>query len=137
VVVVFGPDEAEVREEFKELEGQHRVALWTSGSFLEAGALLRMARLFIGNDSGLCHLAAAVGTPVVTVFGPTRVSRWEPRGETVRLLSRQERCSYPCWPAVFDTPCRWRRHRCLTGIPVRSVFQAVSLILRLNATQSS
>jgi ADP-heptose:LPS heptosyltransferase len=44
------------------------------------------ARLFIGNDSGITHLAAALGTPVVALFGSTDPAIWAPRGENVVVL---------------------------------------------------
>jgi heptosyltransferase III len=44
------------------------------------------ARIYIGNDSGITHLAAAVGTPTVALFGPTDPEVWGPRGERVRCL---------------------------------------------------
>ncbi|MGP0075419.1 MAG: glycosyltransferase family 9 protein [Bryobacteraceae bacterium] len=48
---------------------------------------LASARLYIGNDSGITHLAAAVGVPVVAIFGPTDPAVWAPRGERVRVVS--------------------------------------------------
>jgi ADP-heptose:LPS heptosyltransferase len=48
---------------------------------------LARARLYIGNDSGITHLAAAVGTPVVAIFGPSDLQIWAPRGERVRIVS--------------------------------------------------
>jgi heptosyltransferase III len=50
---------------------------------------LATARVFIGNDSGITHLAAAVGTPVVALFGPTDPAIWAPRGPNVRVIHRQ------------------------------------------------
>jgi hypothetical protein len=47
----------------------------------QLGCWLRSARCFIGNDSGIGHLAAAVGTPVVTIFGPMNPAVWAPRAE--------------------------------------------------------
>ena len=44
------------------------------------------ARAYIGNDSGITHLAAAVGTPTVAVFGPTDPAVWGPRGPRVRIV---------------------------------------------------
>jgi hypothetical protein len=68
-----GPDEAlDGAERFEDL---YKVACWLAG-----------ARLFIGNDSGITHLAAAVGTPVVALFGPTDPNVWGPRGNRVRIL---------------------------------------------------
>lgn len=46
---------------------------------------LARARVYFGNDSGITHLAAAVGTPVVAMFGPTDSAVWAPRGERVRI----------------------------------------------------
>jgi heptosyltransferase-3 len=49
---------------------------------------LSEADLYIGNDSGISHLAAAVGTPVFALFGPTDPAVWAPRGKNVRVLYR-------------------------------------------------
>lgn len=51
----------------------------------ELACWLARARLYIGNDSGVTHLAAAVGTPVLAVFGPTNPAVWAPRGPNVRI----------------------------------------------------
>jgi heptosyltransferase-3 len=48
---------------------------------------LASARLYIGNDSGITHLAAAVGTPVVALFGPTDPAVWAPRGKRVEVIA--------------------------------------------------
>lgn len=45
------------------------------------------AKVFIGNDAGITHLAAAAGAPVVAIFGPTNPALWAPRGENVRVVS--------------------------------------------------
>jgi heptosyltransferase-3 len=50
---------------------------------------LAKARLYIGNDSGITHLAAAVGTPVLALFGPTNPEIWAPRGANVRVARWQ------------------------------------------------
>jgi heptosyltransferase-3 len=54
----------------------------------ELGRWLAGARVYIGNDSGIAHLAAAVGTPVVVLFGPTDSRVWAPRGSNVRVIAR-------------------------------------------------
>jgi heptosyltransferase III len=51
----------------------------------ELGCWLVQARLYVGNDSGITHLAAAVGTPVLALFGPTDPRVWAPRGPHVRV----------------------------------------------------
>lgn len=86
-------------DRFRELAGQldRRVA-WCAGpddplesavrmdNLYELGCWLAGARLYIGNDSGITHLAAAVGAPVVALFGPTKATRWAPRGPAVRTI---------------------------------------------------
>lgn len=64
------------------LPGAVRIA-----NLYELACWLAGARLFIGNDCGIAHLAAAAGTPVVAVFGPTDPAMWAPRGERVRIVA--------------------------------------------------
>lgn len=52
----------------------------------ELARVLAGCRLFVGNDSGIAHLAAAVGTPVVVLFGPTDPAQWAPRGPRVQVV---------------------------------------------------
>jgi heptosyltransferase-2 len=54
----------------------------------ELAAALSRCRLFLGHDSGVSHLAAAVGTPCVLLFGPTDPAMWAPPGDHVRVLRR-------------------------------------------------
>jgi ADP-heptose:LPS heptosyltransferase len=51
----------------------------------ELACWLARAQLYVGNDSGITHLAAAVGTPVLALFGPTDPAVWAPRGPHVRI----------------------------------------------------
>lgn len=60
-------------------------------NLLDLARWLAGARIFIGNDSGISHLAAAVGTPVVALFGPTDPAVWAPRGPAVRILHPMNR----------------------------------------------
>ena len=53
----------------------------------ELGTWLASASVYVGNDSGISHLAAAVGTPVLSIFGPTNPKIWAPRGERVTVFS--------------------------------------------------
>ncbi len=62
------------------LEGAVEIA-----DLYELACWLARARVYIGNDSGVTHLAAAVGTPVLALFGPTDPLVWAPRGEHVRV----------------------------------------------------
>jgi ADP-heptose:LPS heptosyltransferase len=75
---------------------------------------LRHARLFIGNDSGPGHLAAALDVPAVIVFsGAVNIETWQPRGRNAIALRADIECS-PCYLAK-KADCRNER-RCLTAI---------------------
>lgn len=54
---------------------------------MASAAVIERASLYVGADTGISHLAAAVGTPSVVVFGPTNPLRYAPRGERVKILS--------------------------------------------------
>lgn len=61
---------------------------------------LASARLYIGNDSGITHLAAAVGCPTLAVFGATSPARWAPRGEHVHVVGSD--AAFPSVEAVWE-----------------------------------
>jgi hypothetical protein len=63
---------------------------------VELGHVLAGARLYVGNDSGITHLAAAVGCPTVAIFGPTNPTVWAPRGTRVKVVQGNP------WPTVAD-----------------------------------
>jgi len=87
-------------ERFRELERRLPFTVrWCAGaeealdnavrmeSLWDLGCWLARARVYIGNDSGITHLAAAVGAPVVVIFGPSDPEIWAPRGERVSIVS--------------------------------------------------
>jgi ADP-heptose:LPS heptosyltransferase len=85
-------------ERFRELARRIEPVRWCAGpgeklegavrfdDLWDLACWLASARLYIGNDSGITHLAAAVGTPVVALFGPTDPAIWAPRGPRVRIV---------------------------------------------------
>lgn len=74
------------------------------GSLVESAALLSRAQVLVSGDSGLLHIAAGLGTPTVSIFGPSDPVKWTPRGERHQHF----RSALPCSPcARFGTvpPC--------------------------------
>ncbi len=89
VVVLGAPSEETLAHPLLErLPGA--VNLVGSTSVPIAGALLERAALYVGNDSGLMHLAAAAGTPTVGLFGPSRIERYAPWGPRARAVRTPE-----------------------------------------------
>jgi heptosyltransferase-2 len=91
-------------------------------------AILRVSRLAVANDSGPAHLAAAAGTPVVAVFGPTHEAfGFAPRGEHAVVVSHQ----LPCRPCTVHggRHCRRGHRACLDDIAPGEVLAAARGLL--------
>jgi ADP-heptose:LPS heptosyltransferase len=77
--------------------------------------------LFIGNDSGIAHLAAATGCPCTIIFGPSDPVVWAPKGSEITIIDSKEKCS-PCHSRhSFAKPCG---KSCLSNIPLPKVLEA-------------
>ena len=95
---------------------------------MELAALLKIARIVIANDSGPAHLAAAVGTPLIALFGPTHEAfGFAPRGEQVRVISHALACR-PC-TVHGGLRCQHRRRACLNDITPDEVLAAARELL--------
>jgi ADP-heptose:LPS heptosyltransferase len=68
---------------------------------IELLALLRSAAAYIGNDSGVSHLAAWAGLPSVVIFGPADPVRWRPRGRRVEIVQPPLDCR-PCFETAAE-----------------------------------
>jgi ADP-heptose:LPS heptosyltransferase len=86
LLIVLGPAEAELRDHLTRWETISPVV--AQGLHLaQIAGLLTRCRCLIGNDSGIAHLAAALGVPTVALFGPTDPRVWAPRGKLVRIVT--------------------------------------------------
>jgi heptosyltransferase-3 len=87
----------------------------------ELAAVLRLCRLFIGSDSAGMHIAAAVGTPTVIIFGPSAPASWAPKGNIHTIVQSNLSC-VPCrQKGCEDTEVS----RCLEELDVSDVFTVV------------
>lgn len=91
----------------------------------ELAALCALADLYVGNDSGPLHLAAAVGAPTLGLFGPTSPARYGPRGPRARALRAVVDCR-TCWRGGPFPDCQGR---CMPALDVESVWQAAQDLL--------
>ena len=85
-------------------------------------ALAAMARLFIGVDSAPMHIAAAMGTPVIAIFGPSGESEWGPWLVPSRVVGSD---THPCRPCGIDGCGGGKVSDCLVTLPVEKVLQAI------------
>jgi heptosyltransferase-3 len=91
-------------------------------SLKELAALTQAARLFVGVDSAPMHIAAAVGTPVVALFGPSGDKQWGPWGVPHRVVASER---HPCRPCGIDGCGGGKLSDCLAAIEVGTVLAAV------------
>ena len=92
----------------------------------ETAALCAQAEFLVGPDSGLAHLAVALGTPAVVLFGPSDPAKWGPPAEMGAAIRIPLPCS-PCSMFGYTKPCRG--HDCLRGVPVEAVLAACERFL--------
>jgi heptosyltransferase-2 len=118
VVLVGSGGELPVLERVARAMRRRAIVLGGRTDLAELAALLRRARLLLTNDTGAMHVAAAVDTPVVAVFGPTDADATGPRGLRCRIVREPVACS-PC--LLRECPID---HRCMTGVTVAQVVQA-------------
>ncbi|HEX4996865.1 MAG TPA: lipopolysaccharide heptosyltransferase II [Terriglobia bacterium] len=93
----------------------------------ELVGVIAQATLVVANDSGVMHIAAALGTPTVAVFGPTDSTVTGPRGARVRIVRHPVECS-PCM--LRDCPID---RRCMTRVTVEDVCRAGREIMAIHA----
>jgi len=91
VVWLLGPAEGEADAERLRAIGERVGTVVASPDLATLAGILARCRLYVGNDSGVSHLAAAVGAPTVAVFGATDPRCWAPRGERVAVVGSPER----------------------------------------------
>jgi len=95
-------------------------------SIKELGALAAQATLFVGVDSMPMHLAAAMGTPTVVLFGPSGEAEWGPWN----VASRVVRSAHTCRPCGLDGCGGGKVSDCLTVLSVEAVHAAATELLR-------
>jgi ADP-heptose:LPS heptosyltransferase len=113
----------------RDLPAERVLDLCGRADLVTLAAVLAQIDLLVTGDTGPMHLAHAVGTPVVAVFGPSDPARYAPRGTRDRIV----RIDLPCSPCnrIRLPPARCTGHTpdCLAGIDVAQVVHAVDDVL--------
>ncbi len=101
-------------------------------------AAIAGARLFIGNDSGPAHMAAALGRPLVVIFGSSSSDIWGPwPRESVGASARVVQNEYPCNPCRGDRCYQFERPECILSVSETQVQKAVEEILTYGTRPTS
>jgi heptosyltransferase II len=129
-VILFGtPSEAAVTSAIAAAMRKSPVDLTGKTAIADLPALLSHCHLFIGNDSGAMHVAAAVGLPVVAVFGPSDPDGTTPVTPRCTIVQQKPYCS-PCFLRHCPTD-----HRCMLKVSVDMVESAVKAWLPASEAQ--
>ncbi len=121
-VFVAGPGDEKLEAELRDLLPGDAFAPPTT--LLELAHILGMARIFVGTDCGPRHLAASLGVPTVTLFGPTDPVGWNPAGPVHVSVRTGAECS-PCDLADCPVP----GHPCMVDLTPGLVLEAVERVL--------
>lgn len=133
VLVIGGPgEEALAAPVLAGLPAGQRVDL-VGLDLLTSYALFRRAKLFVGNDSGLMHLAAAAGIPTLGLFGPTRETQYAPWGSLCAVQRTPESVAQLTGAAGYD---RRTTGSLMTGLGVAAVEKAAKDVLRRALVQA-
>jgi len=125
VWVIGGPGEKMLAAEIVAAGGPRVRDL--TGTDLRNGILaMAAASVAISNDSGLMHIAAAIGTPTMGIFGPTSPYHWAPLNGLAATV--QTRTSVPCQPCHRPV-CTMNDHRCMRDIPALDVVETAQRVL--------
>jgi heptosyltransferase-2 len=125
VWVIGGPGEKAIAQEIAAVGGPHVRDL--TGTDLRNGILaMAAASVAVSNDSGLMHIAAALGTPTMGIFGPTSPYYWAPINGLAATV--QTKTTVPCQPCHRPV-CTMNDHRCMRDIAASDVVEVAARVL--------
>jgi len=122
---VIGPAETGLPEKLRTIFSDHDLHVWDNLPLSTLAARLSLCQLYIGNDSGVTHLAAALNRPkVIALFGPSDPEIWTPLGDQCSCLTSRKSCS----PCTSGPEIRCSVNVCLTDITPDEVLAATKCI---------
>ena len=124
ILIILGPAEGpEVQRVFEGVKSSEFI-MAKGLTLLELASVMEGCRFFIGNDSGISHLAAALGLPTIAIFGPTDRRVWSPKGEKTFVVQRE----VPCSPCPQERFFQCKDFECLQGIEMGEVLEGLGKI---------
>jgi ADP-heptose:LPS heptosyltransferase len=121
ICLIGGPADKQAFESLREMLKKLSPILCKELPLRTLAALLAHCHLYVGNDSGITHLAASLGIPTIALFGPTDPQVWSPLGEQVYVLTSSVFCS----PCSQEDRNRCSDPTCLSSISPSQVLQTI------------
>ncbi|MDE2179516.1 MAG: glycosyltransferase family 9 protein [candidate division NC10 bacterium] len=129
LVILGGPEDQSVAEQLCRAWNGRGVNLAGKTSYAGSAEILRRCRLYVGNDNGAMHLAAAVGTPCVAIFSARDVpGTWYPYGEGHTVFRKDVECQ-----GCMLVECAEQQMKCIRSISVDEVYRACAVYLNKKA----
>ena len=124
-VLIGGSDQdIELAQQIQQMAKSSPIIMAGRTTIKQFAAIAKKTALFVGSDSGAMHIASAVGTPVVALFGPSSPREWGPRGGPVEVLYKEIDCR-----SCFHPTCSRGEENCMRLIAVHEVFAASQRLL--------
>ena len=124
-IAIAAKNERAILDRFQK-ESRVPVTVFDDLSLSEITALASQAKLFVGNDSGIAHIAAAVGIPTVVVFGSSNINHWRPWTDAPNEVVFEK---MPCQPCAGYVCKEFGDPKCILTVQPASVFAAIETIL--------
>jgi lipopolysaccharide heptosyltransferase III len=125
-VAIAGPNEHAILESLIDQASIRIVSL--DLSLPEVVALAARSQVFVGNDSGIAHIANAVETPSVVIFGSSNVAHWRPWNKTAAEVVLE---AMPCQPCHGYFCEKFPQPECILSVPIERVVAAIDRTLRV------
>ena len=124
VVLIGSEDDRPEAEKFIKKTAAKPINAVGKTDISQLTALVARCNALVAGDSSPVHIAAAVGTPFVAIFGPTDPARHLPPAKRYRLIAKKTRCA-PCYKNVC-----YKRHKCMTAIKPDEVLNSVLEVIK-------
>jgi len=125
VILFGGSGDFNIEAEIKSRMKNKAISMVGKTTLKSLAAMIKKCHLFITNDSGPMHIAAAVGTPIVAIFGSTDPSETSPLCDKYKIVRKPVDCS-PCWKRECPTD-----HKCMESIKVSDVMDEAKEIISI------
>jgi predicted lipopolysaccharide heptosyltransferase III len=124
VLIGGSNQDIDLAQQIRQMAKSNPVTMAGRTTIKQFAAIAKKSALFVGSDSGAMHIASAVGTPVVALFGPSNPEEWGPRGIMVEVIYKGLDCR-----RCYHPTCERGEESCMRQIIVEDVFVAASRLM--------
>jgi predicted lipopolysaccharide heptosyltransferase III len=125
VLIGGSNQDIDLAEQIRQMAKSQPIIMAGRTTIKQFAAIAKKSALFVGSDSGAMHIASAVGTPVVALFGPSNPREWGPRGGPVEVLYKEIDCR-----SCFHPTCMRGEENCMKLIAVHEVVAAAQRLIQ-------